>query len=225
MPVQVDTPSGIGAVDQWDLWGSATDKVSAVKTNDGDTSVLAASSGGRLVDQLFTFPQLLGIASPVTAASLTSIVRVYSIPDGGGGVSYYHYWNSTLIVSNRHSEVRAVKPNYATIVSNLAGADLNSTPVNGEHGMRFTAAGGPEAKSEYWVTQIYRTVTFTYTAGSMGDYAHLIGSLVGSLIGAGLLLRDMPALNSRMGSIRLRSDELEPAWRDWTEWKRPAYGI
>lgn len=219
MPVQTDTPSGLGATDDWGLWGSAANKMLAVATDDGDTSVIYASSGGALVIQLFTFPQLLGVADPVNAASLTAVTRQYLV--GAGGRGYSIYWNSTQIAVNRAAEVDAVAPAYLSVTYNAAGATLGLAVVNGQHGAGFTAAGGPSNKAEYWVTHLYRTVDYTFSAGSAGEFAHLIGSLIGPLIGAGLLLRDMPALSRRLGRIRLRPDEYEAAWRDWQAYKHP----
>jgi hypothetical protein len=191
----------------------------AVAGDDGDTSIIYAASGGALVLQLFAFPQILGVADPVNAASLSAVTRQALV--GAGGRSYYMYWNSTQIVVNRAADVDAVKPNYSTITYTGAGATLGLAVVNGQHGFSFSAAGGPSNKAEYWVTHVYRTVNYTFSAGSAGEFAHLIGSLIGPLIGAGLLLRDMPALSRCLGRIRLRPDEYEAAWRDWQAYKHP----
>lgn len=224
MPVQTDTPSGIGATDAWGLWGSAPSKLAAVAGNDGDTSVVYAASGGALVIQLFSFPPLLGVADPVNAASLTAVTRQYLA--GAGGRGYSLYWNSTQIAVNRAAEVDAVKPAYLAVTYNAAGANLVLATVNGQHGMGFTAAGGPSNKAEYWVTHVYRTVDFTYASGSSLEFAHLIGSLAAGVIGSGLLLSEMPHLSRYMGRTRgvwLLPEELEPAWRAWHAQKRAAY--
>ena len=218
MPVQTDTPSGIGSITDWGLYGSAPNKLQAVATNDGDTSLIFASSGGRTVIDLYTFPVLLGVADPVSAASLTSVVRIYLT--GGGGRGFYNYWNSAQIAVNRASEIGS---SYVAITSNLAGADLVLATVNGQHGAQFNAAGGPSSKAEAWLTHLYRSVTFTYNTGSAGEFAHLIGSLVGTLIGGNLLLREMEAVSMAMGRVRLLPSEYEPAWREWKAQKRAVY--
>jgi hypothetical protein len=219
MPTLTDTPNGVGAKDLgWGLWGAATSKVDAVQTNDGDTSVVFASSGGALREQTFTFPSLLGVTDPVTAASLTAVTREYL--KGGGGRSYYLQWNSTQVGSNQEATVHAASPNYVSISYAASGATLALAVVNGEHGLQFSAAGGPSNKAEFWVTHLYRTIDFAYGVGGAGQFSYLIGSLVGALIGANLLLRDMPRLSRALGRFRLRPDEYEPAWRDWRERKR-----
>jgi len=218
MPVQTDTPSGIGATDDWALYGSAANKLDAVATDDGDTSIIYAASGGALILQLFTFPSLLGVVTPVTAATLVCRVRRYL--SGAGGRGFSAWWDSVQDGTNHEATVNVAGGAYVTITFTAAGGQLALTSVNGQHGWIFTAAGGPSNKAEYWITQTYRTVTFTYNTGSAGNYAHLIGSLVGGMIGGNLLLREMGAVSRAMGRVRLLPEELEPAWRDWNAQKR-----
>ena len=143
MPVQVDTPSNTGTSTEWGLWGSAASKIAALETDDGDTSVVFASSGGRLVLDLYEFPQLLGVVTPVTAASLSARTREYY--QGGGGRGYSLYWNSVEIAVNRQQEVHVAAPNYVTVTYDATGGNLALGAVNGQHGMVFTAAGGPSS--------------------------------------------------------------------------------
>jgi len=217
MPAQVDVPINTGALQDWGLWG-APNKIAAVATNDGDTSLIYASSGGRYVRETMQFPAIAGVADPVTSASLTAITRCYLI--GGGGRSYEAIWNSVLDLTNRQQEVRLAMPNYVTVTYNAAGAGLALAAVNGEHGFLFKAAGGPDQKAEYWITHLYRTVNYDYVAGNAGEFAYMIGSLVGSFIGANLLFRDMPALARFLwarGRYLIKPSEYEIAFRAWRE--------
>lgn len=217
MPVQVDTPINTGAETDWKLWGAgATDKMAAVATNDGDTSVIYALSGGRVLIQLYQFPALVGVADPVNSASLTAITR--ESLQGGGGRSLYAYWNSVQVGSNRQAEVHLARPNYVTVTYAAAGAGLGLAVVNGEHGFLFSAAGGPSQMAEYYITHLYRTVDFNYAGGAAGEFSYIIGSLAGAVIGTGLLFREMPRLARyifRRSGILIRPDEYEVAFRAW----------
>ena len=218
MPIQTDTPINTGTLQEWGLWGGAPNKVEAVRTNDGDTSVIYASSGGRLVREAMQFPTLAGIADPVTAASITGIIREYL--QGGGGRELYAIWNGAEAGTNRQQEVHLAAPSYVTVAYAAAGAGLALAAVNGEHGFRFSAAGGPSNKGEFWITQLYRTVDFAYVAGNAGEFAYMIGSLVGAFIGANLLFRDMPALARFLwarGRYLIKPDEYADAFRAWKE--------
>ena len=225
MPSQRDVPSGIGATNDWGLYGpGAVNQVQAVAVDDGDNSVVYAASGGAHVRELYTFPALIGCTDPVTSASLSVVTRQYA--KGGGGREYYLVWNSTQIVANRAPEVYAVKPAYTTMTYNAAAGTLALAVVNGQHGMEFWAAGGPSNKAEYWVTHVYRDVTYAYASATTGDtqFAHLLGSIA-ACIGANLLLREMPAVSRALGKIRLLPDEYERAWRAWREYKHPAWSV
>jgi len=218
MPSQTDVPINTGASSDWGLWGSAPNKMAAVATNNGDTSVIYASSGGRVVRETMQFPTLAGIADPVTSASITAIVREYL--QGGGGRSFAAIWNSVQDSTNRQQEVHLARPNYVTVTYSAAGAGLALAAANGEHGFMFSAAGGPSNKAEFWITQLYRTVNYTYLAGNAGEFAYMIGSLIGAFIGGNLLFREMPALArflwKRHGYL-IRPDEYAEAFRAWKE--------
>jgi hypothetical protein len=220
MPDQVDTPIATGSKSDWGLWRSPS-KIAALATDDGNSSIVYAASGGRLLVDLYGFPPISGVTDPVAEASITMRARQYL--QGAGGQTLRLAWNGVGVGTNRAAFIGIVKPNYRTATYDAAGAELDLSAVNGEHGMRFRAAGGPSQKSEYWVTHLYRTVTFTYDAGSADAFGHLLGSLAGFAIGAGLLLREMPALSRFMGArgrVWLRPDEYEPAWKAWRAQKR-----
>jgi hypothetical protein len=214
MPVQVDHPSGLGSRDDWGLEGAAS-KLLAVAADDGDSSIVYADSGGREPLQLFTFPPLVGITSPVNAASLTVRVRAYN--NGVGGQYFWFWWNNAKDATNHATDIRAVQPAYTTRTFSAAGGNLALAAVNGEHGFSMQAAGGPTQKWEVWLTECYRTVNYDYGAGAATNFAHLVGGLVGA-IGASLLFRDMPVLARaiyRKTGILLRQDEYLPALRAW----------
>lgn len=198
MPLQTDYPTGLGTQDEWGLEGAAS-KLLAVATDDGDTSIIYADSGGALRVQLFTFPVLVGVTSPVNAATLVGRVREYAPGAGGRGFSFW--WNSTQEATNHAATIHAATPSYVT--ASYAPVALTLADVNGQHGFAMTAAGGPSQKWEVWITQFYRTVDFTYSSGGASEFAHLIGS-VSIAIGANLLMRDMGAL-SRFIQIRTRT--------------------
>lgn len=219
MPVQTDAPIATGAVGDWGLYGSAPNKPAAVAVNDGDSSVIYASSGGRVVWEQMQFPTLAGLTDPVTAASITAITRCYLI--GGGGRTFCAVWNGIEVGLNRQQEVRLAMPNYVTVTYPAAGAaELALSAVNGEHGFMFSAAGGPSNKAEYWITQLYRTVDFDYLAGNAGEFAYQMASLAGLFIGANLLFREMPALARflwRRAGYLIKPEEYEVAFRAWKE--------
>jgi hypothetical protein len=215
MPTQVDTPSNTGSYNQWGLWGSAPNKMQAVATNDGDTSIVYAASGGRLVIDQYVFPPLAAVVDPVTSASITAVTRMYL--KGAGGRSYYLRWNGASVGSNRQVEVRWA-PGYIDISYSAAGGELVLAAVNGQHGMQFSAAGGPSNKAEYWVTHLYRTVSFDYLTSDAGEFAHIIGSIAGAVMGSGLLFREMPALARyiwRKKGFLIHPGEYELAWQAW----------
>jgi len=217
VPIQSDVPTNTGAQAAWKLTGAAS-KPLAVATNDGDSSVIWASSGGMDLREAMQFPVLAGIADPVTSASLSAVTREYA--PGGGGRYFRAIWNSILIDVNRQAEVHAARPNYVTVTYSAAGGELALAAVNGEHGWAFQGGGGPSDKSEYWITHLYRTVKFSYTAGNAGEFAYMIGSIAAAFIGANLLLRDMPALArllARRAGYLIRPDEYVEAHRAWRE--------
>lgn len=190
MPLQTDYPTGLGTQDEWGLEGAAS-KLLAVATNDGDTSIVYADSGGATRVQRFTFPVLVGVASPVNDADLYCRVREYAL--GAGARSFHLQWNGVLAGSNLgETGIHATRPNYSLQTYSAGAAALAA--VNGEHGFQMSAAGGPSQKWEVWVTEFYRTVDFTYSSGGASEFAHLIGS-VSIAIGANLLMRDMGALS------------------------------
>ncbi len=224
MPIQTDAPTGIGSPSLWGLWGSASDMMDAVATNDGDTKVIYGVSGGRLTTQLYTFPAIAGVTDPVTAASLGIYARKYA--NGVGGQAFYGLWNSSRTGTNLFPTLTF--DSYA--LNTVAAATLTLAAVNGQHGFETWAAGGPRNPVEIWVTQFYRTVNYSFIAGTTGDFGYLIGSLVGALVGSNLLLSEMPALARAMArvwrkgqNLRLRADELEPAWRAWRGSRFPTY--
>lgn len=225
MPVQVDAPTFIATWDEWGLWGTAPDKLSAVATNDGDTSVIYAASGGRGVYQGFQFPFLGGIGDPVTSASVSAIVREYA---HGAGHAFYVLFGHVDPIGgdvDQASTVHDAGGGYTTISQAAAGIYLGLGYVNTHHGLVFQGAGGSSNKAEFWVTQFYRTVSYGYgSAGGAGPFTHLIGSIAGAFIGSGLSLREMTGLSAFMRSRAkrwLRPDEYEDAWRAWRSFTHP----
>lgn len=190
MPTHTDYPSGVAAENDWGLEGVAS-KLLAMSGDDADAGIVYADSGGRHNIERYTFPPLLGVTDPVTAASITAKVR--EAAPGAGGRSFYFHWNSVVGGTNFGSTIHAARPSYVTPSRAAAGGELALAAVNGEHGFEMYAAGGPSQKWEVWCTLCYRSVTFTYAGGSADHFGHLIGSVIGA-IGAGLLLREMPAL-------------------------------
>lgn len=228
MPTQSDSPIGVGATNGWGLYGPlATDKLQAVRSNDGDSSVIYGVSGGRLTRQLYTFPLLADVTSPVTAASVSFSAKKYA--NGGGAQCFYGVWNSVRMANNRFGLLNS--NSYVSTGDSASGSGLDLAAVNGQHGVEVTAAGGPRNPVEVWVTHLYRTVTFEFAATSgAGDFAYLIGSLVGALLGSNVLLRDMPGIARAMArtwrggrNVRLLDHELEPAWRAWRAFRHPVY--
>jgi hypothetical protein len=213
MPTQVDVPVAVGSRDDWGLEG-APSKVAAVATHDGDGSFVYCYSGGAQKVQLFTFPPLLGVTSPVTSCTL----QVWgSQRDPGVGARYFYlYFNGAQAGSN-WGEFFNVLPGYiGDAVYTAAGPTL--AQVNGEHGFIGYGSGGPERKWAVGVTYFYRSTTFVYGAGAASDnFSHLLGFVIGA-IGGGLLMRDMPALAravfKRTGTLILPS-EYEDALRAW----------
>ena len=211
MPIETQYPTGLGTEDDWGLEGAAS-KLLAVSADDGDGSIVYANSGGAARVQRFTFPLLAGVADPVTAATLYAKVREYA--PGAGGRAFYFQWNSAMVGSNLGPAIH-VSGGYTTQSYAAGGAALAA--VNGEHGFNMSAAGGPTQKWEVWCSLFYRSVNFTYAGGSEDHFGHLIGGLMGA-IGAGLLLRDMPALAlviSKQTGTLIKPSEYDEALRAW----------
>jgi hypothetical protein len=219
MPVQSDVPIGVGPLTDWGLWGpAAVNKVQAVSVHDGDDSVIYAASGGRLVREAMEFPTLSGVTDPVNVAAITCFAREYA--KGGGGRGFFAMWNSNVVGANREAEVHVANPNYVGVNCPVVGADLALAAVNGYHGFQFSAAGGPSNMAEFWISQMYRTVDYTYLAGAAGEFAYHIASLVGAFIGGNLLFREMPALSRfiwRRAGYLIKPSEYEIAYRAWKE--------
>ena len=219
MPIQVDVPNGIGAENDWGLYGTAPNKIAAVASDNGDTDVIYGFSHGRNVIQLYTFSPLLGVTDHVTAASISCRVREYQ--PGNASRSFHMYWNSALVGANLSAAIHAPGAGYTTQTYAAGGAALAA--VNGEHGVYMNGTSG--TGWEVWVTHVYRTVNFDYSGAAISadvGFSHLISSIA-AMIGANLLLRDMPRLSKALGNVRLRPDEYEPALRAWKTRKNPAW--
>jgi len=213
MPVQTDAPIAIGSRDDWAL-GAGPSKLAAVATHDGDSSFVYSSSGGQQNVQLFRFPLLVGVTDPVTSALLQTWAREYE--PGIGARYFYLYWNGAQVGSN-WGEFYHSFPGYIGDGAYTAVAPTLAQ-VNGEHGFIGFGSGGPSLKWEIWLTQFYRSVTYSYAAGAAGDnFAHLIGSLAAA-IGANLLMRDMPAVARTIQArtrILIQPSEYAEALRAW----------
>lgn len=213
MAVQIDAPISVGSPEDWWFEG-ASSKIAAVAAS--DASFIYADSGGALKTILFGFPVIAGVTP--TAASLTArtvIKRYGQYADN----EFYVVWNSAL-GSNLYS---SLYPDYSDIVRSVSSPSL--VEVNGQHGVSMRGWGGPGTKSEFWVTQVSRSVTFDYAAsGTDGDnFAHLVGGLIAA-IGAGLLLREMPAIARGIWDrtrTLIEPHEYEALWRDLVALKRP----
>jgi hypothetical protein len=213
VPIQIDYPTGLGTEDVWGLSG-APNKLQAVGSNDGDSSIVYADSGGAIRVQRFLFPTIAGVADPVNDSDLYVRAREYAL--GVGGWHFFFQWNGVQAGSDQQLTLRTVPGNAYILLTHSAGATTLAA-VNGEHGFQMSAAGGPANKWEVWVTEFYRTVDFTYPAGNAGEFAHLIGSLAAS-IGATLLTRDMMALARsiyRRTRVFIKPSEYEQALRAW----------
>jgi hypothetical protein len=225
MPVQIDTPIGIGAWDEWGLWGAAPDKVSAVQTFDGDTSVIYAHSTGRVRIQLYAFSPIVGVTDPVTAAGLTFTARLHQPGDSTGRFLHIQ-WGTTADTPYGTNYAQSIVDAGGAYVTNSlvgAGGELALAKVNGNHGLYYGNNGG--TGWECWCSYLARTVDFGFGGGSMTadtQFAHLIGSIAAS-IGGNLLLREMPALNRALGNVKLRPDEYETAWKAWRNHKFPVW--
>jgi hypothetical protein len=213
MPTLIDHPTDVGATDEWGLFGSAGSKMEAVASNDGDASIIYATTGGTTPRQLFRFSPIGGVTDPVTSASLVMVGRVFT--PGGGANEIVPVWNSVRGAVNFWTSFAALSV-YTTMTHTVAAPTVAA--CNGEHGIDIHAAGGPTNKFEFWVTELRREVALDFSAGAGDSFAHLIGSLVGALIGSNLLLRDMYRLP--LGNWKLLPHEYEPAWRAWREQKR-----
>jgi hypothetical protein len=213
MPTLIDHPTDVGATDEWGLFGAAGSKMEAVAANDGDASVIYADTGGLTPRQLFRFSPIGGATDPVTSAAIVMVCRV--VTPGGGANIIKAVWNSVAHATNHWTSFSDLSA-YKTMTSSVAAPTVAA--CNGEHGIEIFAAGGPTNQFELWCTELHREVALDFSAGAGESFAHLIGSLVGALIGSNLLLRDMSRLP--LGRWRLEPHEYEPAWREWNAQKR-----
>jgi hypothetical protein len=220
MPVQTDYPESIGNYNDWGLWGSAPDKVTAVRTQDADASVIYGFSRGGLVNQTFGFPVILGVGDPVVAASVHCEVREYQ--PGNASRYFYLMWNSAQAGANLGELIHLNGGAYTEEVYNAGAATLAA--VNGWHGVSMQSVSG--TGFEVWVTRVWRVVEYGFTGSAAGsnEFAHIIGSLA-AVIGGNLLLREMPRLNRALGRVKLRENELEPAWRAWKARKNAVWSV
>jgi len=145
MPIQSDTPISQGAYDEWGLFGSAPSKPASIQSDDGDTSVIYAASGGREVWDTYSFPLLTGVTDPVAAASITAITREYR---HGAGHAYFMLWNNAAVGSDQASTVHNAG-GYTAVTFSASGGQLALSSVNGQHGAKFQGAGGVSNKAEF----------------------------------------------------------------------------
>ena len=237
MPVQTDTAVSTGTHNEWGIFpGGVPSKVVAVRTNNGDSSVVFAVSNAAWKWQTFNFSPLEGIVDPVNDASLTAVARFYAT--GTGAQSLKLIWGlpaggtsgSISSPDLQYGFGRALKTYYTTctVTDGDSGFSLTATRVNQEHGFWMRGTGG----CEIFVTYLARYVDFDYAGSDQaGPFTHNIAALAGAAIGAGLLLRDMPALAKYMArwvgnkSWKLRPDEYEKAWRVWSEYRHPRFAF
>lgn len=233
MPEQTDTAVSTGIKNEWYQYPySVPNKVVAVRTNDGDSSVVFAVSNAAWKWQTYNFSPLEGIVDPVNDATLTAVARAYS--DGTGAQTLKLVWGhsggTTGAIS--HPDVQygfgriLPKTSYltCTVGDGDTGFSLTAARVTGEHGFYMRGTGS----YEIFVTYLARYVDYDYTGSDQaGPFTHNIATLAAAAIGGGLLLRDMPALARYMSrwvsgrSWKLRPDEYEKAWRIWREYTHP----
>lgn len=209
MPTQTDTPIGIGALSDWQL-GAGTSKVSAVETNDGETSFVYASSGGAVRSQLYTFPTLAGISDPVASAALTMSAR--KSLNGTGGQSFYSVWNSVVGLTNQWGNLPL---DYTFGPTGETFGTPTLAAVNGQHGFYMSAAGGPSGAAEIWVSYFIRVIGFTFADVDSTGFAYLVGSILAA-IGPMLMRREMPALARELRKTRglaIHPHELDEAYQ------------
>lgn len=228
MPTQTDVPSGIGAWDEWGLYGAgAVNKVQAVSGNDGDNSVIFMFSHGRDFKQTYTFPVIVGVADPVTSVTITAYARQYQ-RGNAQRVFTFAYNGVDTLAPDWGPTIDVADPAYVACSYGAAAGGLTLAQVNGQHGV--VAKGVSGTGWEVWVTLLYRVVTYAYAGGGgaaiTGDvqFAHLLGSIAAA-IGGNLLLREMPFVSRALGNIRLLPDEYEPAWRAWRAYKHPVWSV
>jgi len=229
MPEQTDTAVSTASYNQWRLRNSSS-KVRAVRTNDGDSSVLYATSSADWKWQSFNFSPIEGIDDPVNDATLTALAREQS--HGTGAQSFKLIWGGGSVPTTQYGYGTFIgvfgTKNYYTCVAGDGdpGFSLTAARTNGEHGFWMRGTGG----YRLYVTYLARYVDFDYTSSDQaGPFTHNIATLAAAAIGAGLLLRDMPALAQYMArwvgnrSWKLRPDEYEKALRVWNEYCHPRF--
>ena len=235
MPTQTDTPVSTGSRQDWYQYPySVPSKVEAVRTNNGDSSVVFAVSNAAWKWQTFNFSPLEGIVDPVNDASLTAVARAYS--DGTGAQTFKLVWGYSAPSGGAISApdvqygfgriLKRTSYTTCTVTDGDSGFSLSEARTNGQHGFWMRGTGA----YEIFVTYLARYVDYDFVGANFaGPFAHNIASLGGAVIGAGLLLRDMPGLAKYMSrwvgnrSWRLRPDEYEKAWRVWDECRHPRF--
>jgi hypothetical protein len=171
MPQQTDHPTAIGSDDAWGLGAGGT-KMSAVSTDDGDTSYIGMSFG--TFAQSFVMPDLPSAAGSVTAVAENGIVKKQqNVGTNQVGLRY----NGTTYtgLSNVTLTYTQINRSWDT---NLTVALVNS----GQSGIQgFDTAGGDNRCTELWRVTDYQLAPAGYFF------------IMGSLLGAALQLSDFAA--------------------------------
>jgi hypothetical protein len=204
MPIVTHHPTGVGATSEWT--GIGADVVSAVASNDGDTSYIRESFG--LKTQLYVMPDLPADAATINSCSENAVARKFqNVGD-----------NTIELYLNGSYSGGSNTPLTYTLFTG-AWAPANPGVVNAaQSGVRgFDTAGG-----ENRVTELYRVVD--YNVG--GEVIVLLFNALLPLVGAGLTVAQLSLFNDQQ-RIRtghyLRADELPQAHREWVDNRRPAF--
>jgi len=207
--------------DQWTRTGGAS-KVDAMNTDDGDTSYLAPTAGGQL--------QCFNVAWPADIAGVNSIKNAakMSATDAGlHGIIGVRNGSGHTVYDTGGSMSGSYVLYTSTALSRPGGGSWTPTDcANGVtyYELGFTTGGAGQLRCTYG----YLILDYLATGGFMV----LLTSFLLPLIGAGLMLSDMPGLNRELArrshsltggrqEYHLRADEYPLAFRALREHRHP----
>lgn len=231
MPTAILRPSGVGTYDHWTL-GAGASKTAATDpgdplAHDDDTSYITIGTApGANNAQSFTLDTGLPAATILEVNSVALNSRGKS--NGGAGVESYSHF------------IRRGATDGAAAMSAPGGAYLTATtaayarpgggawvPADFAPGnIQGTVSVPVDAALVFRVTSIWALLDFRAPSGG---YVVMLGSLLGPVFGAGLLLREVAAATQLVRSrLLLSPDEVATAWRELRAaaarpaWSRPA---